>query len=99
MTKKYLSGEDILKLAEQSAIYISDSEVLEYTESLNDIIGYIEQIHTVDTTDSDSVSEYILTVDDLREDIVDYEFSRDSFINNVPESVGGLTKVPSIIKG
>ncbi|EPP37067.1 glu-tRNAGln amidotransferase C subunit [Chlamydia psittaci 10_743_SC13] len=36
--------------------------------------------------------------EDLREDIVTSNFSREEFLTNVPESLGGLVKVPTIIK-
>ncbi|EPP34378.1 aspartyl/glutamyl-tRNA(Asn/Gln) amidotransferase, C subunit [Chlamydia ibidis] len=100
MTQSYVSREEILLLAKSSALELSEELIEEYEASLNEVIGIMEEAISMDVTDVMASLEtlHVVTPEDLREDDVSFEFSREEFLANVPESLGGLVKVPTVIK-
>ncbi|AHK62978.1 Aspartyl/glutamyl-tRNA(Asn/Gln) amidotransferase subunit C [Chlamydia avium] len=100
MKRTYLEREDIVTLAKLSALDLSEELIQEYSTSLNDVIHTMEETISMDVVDvvDDLPLIQVVGPEDLREDIVTSNFSREEFLTNVPESLGGLVKVPTIIK-
>lgn len=99
MKKKYVDREEILMLAKLSALELSDDLIREYENSLNDVIHTMEASISMEVSDVDEMSSlHVMCPDDLREDLVVQDFSREEFLVNVPEKLGGLVKVPTVIK-
>ncbi len=100
MKRTYVNREDIVILAKLSALELSEELIQEYSTSLNDVIHTMEETISMDVTDivDDLPLVHVVGPEDLREDVVASNFSREEFLANVPESLGGLVKVPTIIK-
>lgn len=100
MTKSYIDKHEILLLAKSSALNLNDSLAQEYADSLNEVISAMETALEVEVGEgsTEELFAYVLEPEDLREDVVDESFSRQEFLHNVPESLGGLVKVPTVIK-
>lgn len=98
--RTYLNKEDILVLAKISALELSEELIQEYSTSLNNVIHTMEDTISVEVADvaDDLPLIQVVGPEDLREDVVTSNFSREEFLANVPESLGGLVKVPTIIK-
>ncbi|WP_201456761.1 Asp-tRNA(Asn)/Glu-tRNA(Gln) amidotransferase subunit GatC [Chlamydia sp. 17-3921] len=98
--QSYVDKQEVLLLAKSSALQLSDELAQEYSDSLNEIIGTMEATLEIEVADisSEELLTYVVGPEDLREDIVDQSFSRQEFLYNVPESLGGLVKVPTVMK-
>ncbi|QVE48839.1 Glutamyl-tRNA(Gln) amidotransferase subunit C,aspartyl/glutamyl-tRNA amidotransferase subunit C,aspartyl/glutamyl-tRNA(Asn/Gln) amidotransferase, C subunit,Glu-tRNAGln amidotransferase C subunit [Chlamydia poikilotherma] len=100
MTQPYVTREEILLLAKSSALELSEELIQEYETSLNEVIGIMKASISMDVTDvvTEVGLSHVISPEDLREDVVASSFSREEFLINVPESLGGLVKVPTVIK-
>ncbi|AAP05037.1 Asp-tRNA(Asn)/Glu-tRNA(Gln) amidotransferase subunit GatC [Chlamydia caviae] len=100
MTQPYITREEILLLAKSSALELSEELIQEYESSLNDVIGIMKASIALDVADVivEVGLSHTVGPEDLREDVVASSFSREEFLTNVPESLGGLVKVPTVIK-
>lgn len=99
MSKSYISKEEVILLAKNSEIELDEDQIQEYVSSLNDVFEVMQEALSVDTSDvsSEIVTEHVITPEDLREDVIVETMSREEFLRNVPESLGGLVKVPTVI--
>lgn len=91
--------EDLTKLTKLCRIECTETEKKVLFERLKKILGYIEQLSTVDTSgvpECDHVLETLSNV--MREDKVGELLSRDLFLENAPSHVGGMIRVPPVLK-
>lgn len=97
---QYIDREEVISLAKSSALELNEDLLEEYCSSLNEVIGVMQEAIVLDTTDVilEASVPHMVGPEDLRDDLVTAAFSRDEFLNNVPESLGGLVKVPTVIK-
>ncbi len=94
-----LSDGTIEHLARLSRIAVTDADKKILYEDLNRIVDFIDLLEEVDT-------EGVATCDFvhknhkhlLREDKVQDMLPRDEFLKNAPDHMGGMVKVPPIIK-
>ncbi|WP_366223735.1 Asp-tRNA(Asn)/Glu-tRNA(Gln) amidotransferase subunit GatC [Chlamydia buteonis] len=100
MTQPYVTREEIILLAKSSALELSEELIQEYESSLNEVIKTMAASIAMDVIDVviEVGLSHVISPEDLREDIVASSFSREEFLTNVPESLGGLVKVPTVIK-
>ncbi|WP_213319106.1 Asp-tRNA(Asn)/Glu-tRNA(Gln) amidotransferase subunit GatC [Chlamydiifrater volucris] len=99
MSDKPLNEQDIRDVAKGASLKIKDEDISGFVESLNKVVALIEESFQVDTSDvAGFIGRASVGPEDLREDIVEDEHFREGFLENVPDSVGGLVKVPSVIK-
>jgi len=98
MTKA--SKEMLTYLAELSRIAITEGEEEALIEDLSKILHYIEQLNELDTENVSPCTHVTksLTQTPLREDIAANTLSRDDFLKNTPQQIGGMIRVPPVIK-
>lgn len=93
-----LSRDEVLKIALLARLRITDTEAASYAESLNRILGLVEQMQAVNT---DGVEPMAHPTDQplrLREDAVTETDQRDKFLKIAPASEAGLYLVPKVIE-
>lgn len=67
--------------------------------NLNKILAHIEQLNEVDTENVKPCNHVIKnTKAPLREDEPERLIPRDQFLKSTPEHIGGMVKVPKVIK-
>lgn len=94
-----LNEESLANLTKLCRINCSDEELKTLLQNLKSILGYIDQLKEVDTEDvpvCNHVSEEIETF--MREDEVTEALDRNTFLENSPSHVGGMVRVPTVIK-
>ncbi len=94
-----LDKEQIKYLTELSRIACSDEEQDALLEDLGKILNYVEQMAEVDTENvapCNHVLEGMQNV--MREDVVGESMPREVFLANAPEQIGGMIRVPTVIK-
>lgn len=89
----------IHKLVQLSRINTSADEEEKLLKDLSAILAYIEQLNEVDTND---VPPCNIVLEDLgnvmREDEIRTIMPRDKLLMNAPDQIGGMIRVPPVIK-
>lgn len=91
-----LTKADIQKLASLSRMKLSDEEIDQFTNEIDSILGYVEQIKEVSDT-GEKVN--ILHKNILREDLDDRNLNNTSeeLVSSAPASQDNLIKVKKIL--
>lgn len=81
-------------------IQCSPKEEANFIESLNQILDYVELLSEVDTSQVSNRSHILkdIATPYLREDKVEKTLTREEFLENAPQKIGGMIQVPLIIK-
>jgi aspartyl-tRNA(Asn)/glutamyl-tRNA(Gln) amidotransferase subunit C len=89
--------KDVKKLAQLSRIKLSDTEAEDLGNSLDSILGYVEQVKQVSSDNDIEPTFYSTNV--LREDINPNEtgVNRERLINSAPKKEGYYVKVKKIL--
>ncbi len=93
-----LSPDDVRRIARLARIEVSAAEVENTRNQLNGILGFVEQLQSVDTTGIAPMSHAVDVVQRLREDRVTEGDRRADFQAIAPETEAGLYLVPKVIE-
>lgn len=92
--------ENTLKtLTKLARIRCSDELFDKLLSNLTDILSYIDQLKEVDTENvpaCNTVLEELTNV--MREDEAEKDLERETFLNNTSSHLGGMIRVPPVIK-
>ena len=93
-----LNKETIKKLMHLCRIDCTEEEQDSLLKDLSNILDYIELLQEVDTSHVEPCSHVLANIyNALRDDDVGETLSREEFLANAPEHIGGMVKVPTII--
>ena len=95
-----LNDQEFEKLKSLCRIACSEEEKKELSERLSRVLLYIDQLREVPTENvppCNHISETLENV--LRDDNVEDTLPRETFLANAPAHVGGMVRVPPVIKG
>ncbi len=96
---KKFTKETVKNLVKLSRIGCSEEEQEAILQDLEKIVGYVELLEEIDVTDVPPCKHVL---DDLfnvlRDDIVGESLPRDVFLANAPSQIGGMIRVPPVIK-
>lgn len=94
-----LDKGSIKTLSELSHIGCTEDEQEAILKDLAGILDYVELLNELDTEKVAPCNQVLAdSVTVMREDRVGEPMPRDLFLANAPESVGGLVRVPTVIK-
>lgn len=94
-----LNKESIKSLIQLSRIDCTEEEQAALLVDLEKILAYIEQLQEIDTENvrpCNHVLEGMANV--MREDVVGAILPRDLFLSNAPSQIGGMIRVPPVMK-
>ncbi len=93
-----LTRADVAKIAELARLDLTDDELDLFTRQLGDILVYVEQIRTLDTSGVEPTA-HVLNLPVERPDIVIASLPRAEALANAPDAApeAGLFKVPRVI--
>ncbi len=93
-----LKREDVQRIAELARLELGADELELFTRQLGDILTYVEQIRTLDTSGVEPTSQVLNRPID-RDDEPRPTLSRHDLMRNAPDAApeGGLFKVPRVI--
>ena len=93
-----ITHDDVLHLARLSSLQLADDEIDALKDDLTNIIGYIEQLSTLDTEGVEPTYQVTGLSNVWREDVVDDGgVSRDTLLTLAPEQADGQVKVPKVL--
>jgi aspartyl-tRNA(Asn)/glutamyl-tRNA(Gln) amidotransferase subunit C len=93
-----ISRDTIAKVAHLARINLSDEEIPKITQSISDILGLIDKMQAVDTTNVEPLANPHDATQRLREDEVTAINEREKLLKNAPASENGLFLVPKVIE-
>ena len=93
-----LDKDDVAKIAHLARLQLSESSIPEITNRLTSILGMIEQLQSVDTTDVTPMAHPNDATQRLRVDKVTETNHRDEYQAIAPATADGLYLVPKVIE-
>jgi aspartyl-tRNA(Asn)/glutamyl-tRNA(Gln) amidotransferase subunit C len=93
-----LNRQDVERIAELARLELTEQELELFTRQLGDILTYVEQIRTLDTTGVAPTSQVLNRPVD-RDDVPRPTLTRAELLGNAPDAAfeSGLFKVPRVI--
>lgn len=92
-----LTLDDINKIAHLARLGLSDEEKNRYNDSLNNILGLIDDLQAVDTTGIEPLAHSLDITQPLRADIVSESNQRAAYQAIAPAVQDGLYLVPKVM--
>lgn len=92
-----LENADIEKIAVLARLQVSDSETVDYANSISSILSLIDQMQQVQTDGVEPLSNPHDASQRLRADEVTCDNQRDAFIALAPAAEDGLYLVPKVL--
>lgn len=93
-----ISMEQVKHVAHLARLAITDEEAEKYTEQLDRIITFAEQLNELNTDNVEPTSHVIQLKNIMREDKAEKGLPLEDVLKNVPEHENGQMKVPPIIE-
>lgn len=94
-----LSRDDVFKLARLARLKLTNDEADKYAEEMSKILDYVEQLSTVDVSSLKPTNQVTGLSNVWREDvIIDYGYSPDELLKNVPKLKDRYIEVGRIIE-
>lgn len=95
----HFNEQDLLKLMKLSKIDCSEAEKSRFLSSLSRVVGYIEQLSELNTEGVPPCNHILESMSSMmREDEIGQTLDRETFLANCPAHIGGMIRVPPIIK-
>lgn len=91
--------KELSKLTKLCRIECTEEEKKKLFESLKKVIKYVEQLQEVDTEGVPPCNHVLEAASNvMREDEIGKVLPREKFLANAPAHVGGMIRVPTVIK-
>jgi len=97
-TSSALNAADILKIAKLAHLQLNDDESARYAASLNNILGMMDHLQTLDTTGVEPLKNPFDSAQPLRDDVPTEPNRRDAYQAVAPATQDGLYLVPRVIE-
>ncbi|PAU64490.1 asparaginyl/glutamyl-tRNA amidotransferase subunit C [Pseudomonas sp. PIC25] len=93
-----LERSDVEKIAHLARLGLNEADLPRTTETLNNILGLIDQMQAVDTAGIEPLAHPLEATQRLRADAVTEENRRDAYQAIAPAVQDGLYLVPKVIE-
>lgn len=92
-----VTRKDVEYIAALAKLKFSETELDSFTGELNQILGYMEKLNELDTTDVEPLSYPVEVSEVLREDKRMPSVPREEALKNAPDATEEFFKVPKVI--
>jgi len=93
-----ITREEVQRVALLARLRLTPEEESQLTEQLDHILGYMEKLDELDTSNVEPFSHAVDAVNAVREDIVTNRPNADALLANAPDRDATYFKVPKIIE-
>ncbi|MFK4754523.1 Asp-tRNA(Asn)/Glu-tRNA(Gln) amidotransferase subunit GatC [Oceanobacter antarcticus] len=93
-----LEQDQVRNIAELCRLQIDDAQIAEYQNNLSNILGLVDQLAAVDTSDVAPMAHPLDAVQRLRTDQVTEENQREHFQQIAPATERGHYLVPRVVE-
>ncbi len=98
-----ITKDDVLKIAELAKLELTNQETESFTIQLDSILGYIDKLNELDTSDVEPIAHSTTASGDTgyarRDDIATESLGQQVAVANAPDAEVGYFKVPKVIGG
>lgn len=91
-----IETKDVEHVAKLARLELEESDKPKFAKQLGDILKYVEMMNEVDTTGVEPMSHSIDFSNVMREDIEEYDATREELMSNAPDVESDFFKVPKI---
>ena len=95
--KNPVNHDEILKIASLAKLHLSDEEISLYTDQINEILEYMNQLDELDTEDIEPLSHVLDQINMTRKDEQTPSLTREEALKNAPKSDDDYFIVPNVI--
>ena len=92
-----ISIEEVKHVAHLARLAITDEEAAMFTEQLDSIISFAEELNEVDTENVKTTTHVLQMKNIMREDVPDKGLPVEDVVKNAPDHKDGYIRVPSIL--
>lgn len=93
-----ISRDDVLHLAQLSSLELDESEIDGLQTDISNILGYVEQLSKLDTTNIEPTYQVTGLNSIWRDDtVINYGVTREELLARAPEVVDFQIKVPKVL--
>jgi aspartyl-tRNA(Asn)/glutamyl-tRNA(Gln) amidotransferase subunit C len=89
--------KDVEHIAKLAKLEFSEMEKEKFTHQFNNILKYMEQLNSVDTTNVEPLAQVIELNNVFRDDVVKPSISTEEALKNAPDKTDEHFKVPKVI--
>ena len=93
-----ITSELVAYLEKLGRIRLSEEEKEKTKKDLGSILGYIDQLNELDTTNVEPLSHAFQMTNVFREDVVTNSDNREAILSNAPEQKDGSFLVPQTVE-
>lgn len=94
-----VTKKDLENVAVLSRLAIPADKEEQYTNQLNDVLTYMENLNSINTDDVQPIAHVLPVSNVFRDDVVKESLDRDLALSNAPLKDDGYFKVPKILEG
>jgi aspartyl-tRNA(Asn)/glutamyl-tRNA(Gln) amidotransferase subunit C len=85
-------------MADLARLQLSEKEVTSFAQDMNKILGYMEHLEELDTSDVEPL-EHVIELDSrLRKDAAKAPLAHDDALKNAPDADSDYFRVPKVIE-
>ncbi|MCY8344631.1 Asp-tRNA(Asn)/Glu-tRNA(Gln) amidotransferase subunit GatC [Bacillus haynesii] len=92
-----ISIEEVKHVAHLARLAITDEEAAMFTEQLDSIISFAEELNEVDTENVKPTTHVLQMKNIMRKDVPDKGLPVEDVVKNAPDQKDGYIRVPSIL--
>lgn len=93
-----ITNQDVEHVAKLARLELSEEEKTMFTEQLNAILQYAEQLNGLDTDNVEPTSHAVPLSNVLREDVARPSLPIEKVMLNAPDEEDGQFKVPAVLE-
>ena len=93
-----ITEDEVKHIVKLARLSLSEDELPVYRGQLNAIIGYVEQLNTLDTTGIEPTSHVLPITNVMRDDVNLPSLPNDEALKNAPDPSDNFYRVPKIIE-
>jgi aspartyl-tRNA(Asn)/glutamyl-tRNA(Gln) amidotransferase subunit C len=94
-----VSKEDVLYVAHLARLELRDEEAEHLKEDMNKILGYMETLNELDTSDVEPLEHVIeITSTSFRKDVAEEPITHEEALKNAPDADSDYFRVPRVIE-
>jgi len=93
-----VTRKDVLYVADLARLQLRDEEVSSLQEDMNKILGYMDTLNELDTSDVEPLEHVIDLETRLRKDEAKEPLSHEDALKNAPDADSDYFRVPKVIE-
>ncbi|KKR30755.1 MAG: Aspartyl/glutamyl-tRNA(Asn/Gln) amidotransferase subunit C [Candidatus Gottesmanbacteria bacterium GW2011_GWC2_39_8] len=96
MSKTNLTIDEVKHVAKLAKLGLTDQEAEKFKDQLSEILGFVDELKSLDTKGVEPTSQVTGLLNVFREDVVTPSLSQEEALSNAPDKHNGYFKVKAV---